>query len=226
LRPIGQRRVEMSSELNVPPEGFEALFDGKGFAGWRMSPRVREVWSVEQGVMRAPGPIHEWGADLATEREFQDFELLVDFMMPTKSDSGILFRGLIPDMGDFGQSEQFNLRSTAGMAHLESFYFMPKEARERLGITEANSPHVRYIDPEVGVWHTVRLTVVGKTVTAEYNGEVILDHFEYLEGVLTMGPAVIRFQKHILVNGDGLGENNGCPVELRNIFIKEIGPTE
>ena len=28
-------------------------------------------------------------------------------------------------------------------------------------------PKVPYIDPKIGVWHTVKLTVVGKTITAE-----------------------------------------------------------
>jgi hypothetical protein len=35
-------------------------------------------------------------------------------------------------------------------------------------------------------------------------------------------PAPIRLQKHIVVDGDNLGEMNPCPIEYRNIFIKEI----
>ena len=147
---------------------------------------------------------------------------MVDFRMPTKSDSGINFRGLIPEMGNFGQAEQFNLRSKGGMGHLESFYFMPKNIKKNMGLKEKDLPHVKYIDPEVGVWHTVKLTVIGKNVTAEYDGEVIIDKFEYPEGILSMEPAIIRFQKHVFVNGDNLGERNPCPIEYRNIFIKEI----
>jgi len=147
---------------------------------------------------------------------------MVDFRMPTISDSGINFRGLIPKMGNFGQTEQFNLRSKGGMGHLESFYFMPEHIKKNMGLKEKDLPHVKYIDPEVGLWHTVKLTVIGKNVTAEYDGEIILDKFEYPEGILSTEPAIIRFQKHVFVNGDNLGEMNPCPIEYRNIFIKEI----
>jgi len=212
------------SRLNSPPEGFTALFSGKDLAGWRVTPKVRESWSIEDGVLESPGLSEGWGACLQTVGEYRDFVLLVDFRMPTISDSGISFRQLIPEMGDFSQNEQLNLRSKASMGHLESFYFMQKKDKERLGITEANSPHVPYIDPEVGVWHTVKLTVVGTTVTAEYDGKVILDHYTYPDGVMNMEPAPIRFQKHAVVNDELLGKRNPCPIEYRNIFIKDLSP--
>ena len=41
-----------------------------------------------------------------------------------------------------------------------------------------------------------------------------------------MKPAPIRLQKHIVVDGDNLGKMNPCPIEYRNIFIKELGPDE
>jgi len=224
LRNVRVRPWKAGAErkLNVPPEGFTALFNGKDFTGWQLSPKVKKFWSIEGGVLKSHGLLKEWGADLATEKKYRDFVLLVDFRMPTISDSGINFRGLIPEMGNFGQAEQLNLRSKGGMGHLESFYFMPKNIKKNIGLKEKDLPHVRHIDPEVGLWHTVKLTVIGKNVTAEYDGEVIIDKFEYPEGILSMEPAIIRFQKHVVVNGDNLGEMNPCPIEYRNIFIKEI----
>jgi len=62
-------------------------------------------------------------------------------------------------MGTFGQTEQFNLISKGGMGHLESLCFMPEKIKKNLRLQESNLPHVRYIDPEVGVWHTVTPTV-------------------------------------------------------------------
>jgi hypothetical protein len=226
--PIAIRNVRVrdykpgAEQVPVPPEGFTALFNGKDFTDWRMSPKPKEFWSVSDGVLKSHGLLRQWGADLVTEKKYKDFVLMVDFRMPTISDSGINFRGLIPEMGNFGQAEQFNLRSKGGMGHLESFYFMPENVKKEMGFKEKDLPHVRYIDPEVGVWHTVKLTVIGKNVTAEYDGETILDRFEYPEGILSMEPANIRFQKHVVVNGDNLGEMNSCPIEYRNIFIKEI----
>ena len=44
--------------------------------------------------------------------------------------------------------------------------------------------------------------------------------------MINMEPAPIRLQKHIVVYGDNLGATNACPIEYRNIFIKELGPGE
>jgi len=81
------------------------------------------MWSIENGVLKSPGLLEEWGADLVTEKEYRDYVLMVDFWMPTISDSGINFRRLIPEIPGFGDAEQFNLRSRGGMGHLESYFF-------------------------------------------------------------------------------------------------------
>ncbi len=220
---IKEWKADEEKKLNVPPEGFTALFNGKDFAGWRVHPKTEEMWSIEDGVLKAHGLLEQWGADLVTEKEYRDYVLMADFRMPAKSDSGIHFRNLAPAMiGKFGDAEQFNIRSKGGMGQLESFQFLP----ENMKLTKEQLPQVRYIDPEIGLWHTIKLTVVGKNLTAEYDGEVILDHFEYPEGILSTKPNTIRFQKHRFTDGDKPGEKNPCPIEYRNIFIKEIKPSK
>jgi hypothetical protein len=189
-----------------------------------MSPKAKEYWSIEEGVLKSHGLLREWGADLATEKAYRDFVLRLDFRMPTISDSGINFRRLIPEIPGFGDQEQFNLRSKGGMGHLESYYFLPKDTANKMGLKEEEKPHVRHIDPEIGVWHTVKLTMKGRTFPAEYDGEVLYDRFEYHDWMINMEPAPIRLQKHIVVDGDNLGKMNPCPIEYRNIFIKEIEP--
>jgi len=206
--------------LNVPPEGFTALFNGRDFTGWHTPPLVRKHWSIEDGVLKSHGLLEQWGADLATKKHYRDFVLMLDFRMPTISDSGINFRRLIPEIPGFGDQEQFNLRSKGGMGHLESYYFLPKETAKKMGLKEEEKPHVRHIDPEIGVWHTVKLTIRGRTFSSEYDGEVLLDRFEYHDWMMNMEPAPIRLQKHIVVHGQNLGAENPCPIEYRNIFIK------
>ena len=214
------------TRLNVPPEGFTALFNGRDFTGWRLSPKAKEMWSIEDGVLKAHGLLEQWGADLATQKKFRDFVLMLEFRMPTISDSGINFRRLIPEIPGFGDQEQFNLRSRGGMGHLESYYFLPKETAKAHGLKEEERPHVRHIDPGVGVWHKVKITMRGRTITTEFDGEVLLDKFKYHDWMLNMEPAPIRLQKHIVVHGQNLGKENPCPIEYRNIFIKEIKPSE
>ncbi|MFC1597475.1 DUF1080 domain-containing protein, partial [Planctomycetota bacterium] len=206
------------SGLNAPPEGFTALFNGKNFNGWRLSPAVQDAWSIEDGILKSHKTIKDWGADLRTVKKYRDYVLLVDYRIPRTSDSGIYIRGLMPGIGIFDRDrwEQFNLRSRGGTGTLESFRFQPPDRR-------VEPPRVRPFDPEVGVWHTVKLTLIGKTLSAEYDGETILDHYEYAEGILSMEPSVIRLQKH--PPSEIGGEMSDCPIEFRNVFIKEIKPS-
>ncbi|MBL7220965.1 MAG: DUF1080 domain-containing protein, partial [Phycisphaerae bacterium] len=207
-----------SSEPNVPPEGFTALFNGKNFNGWRLSPMVKDAWSIEDGALKSHKVIKDWGADLRTVKKYRDYVLMVDYRIPTISDSGIYIRGLMPGIGIFDRDrwEQFNLRSRGGTGTLESFRFQPPDK-----LTE--HPKVKHIDPEVGVWHTVKLTLIGKTLSAEYDGEVIIDKYEYPDGILSMAPSVIRLQKH--PPAEIRGEKSDCPIEFRNVFIREIKPS-
>ena len=209
-------------KLDVPPEGFTALFNGKDLTGWNTPPLVRKYWKIEDGILKSPGLTTQWGACLATKKHYRDFVLMLEFRMPTISDSGICFRRLIPEIPGFGTQEQFNLRSKGGMGHLESYYFLPKEMKKKVGLTERDTPNVRHIDPKVGVWHTVKLTMVGRTFSSEFDGEVLLDKFRYHDWMISMEPAPIRLQKHIVVHGDNLGKENACPIEYRNIFIRDL----
>jgi len=212
--------------LNVPPEGFTALFNGKDLTGWHTRPEVLENWFVEDEVLKSTTLVEHYRASLLTKKRYRDFILMLEFRMPTISDSGICFRRLIPEIPGFGTMEQFNLRSRGGMGHLESYYFLPKETAEKVGLKEEEKPHVRHIDPEVGVWHKVKLTMKGRTFSAEYDGEVLHDNFQFHDWMMNMEPAPIMLQKHMVVRGDNLGDENPCPIEYRNVFIKELGPDD
>ena len=218
------RAAVSAKALNVPPEGFTALFNGKDLTGWHTSSEVLKNWSVEDGVLKSPGPVEHYRASLVTKKRYRDFILMLDFRMPTISDSGICFRRLIPEIQGFGDMEQFNLRSTGGMGHLESYYFLHNGIARRMGLTPEQEPQVRHIEPEVGVWHTVKLTIQGRTFSAEYDGEVILDKFRFHDWMMNLEPAPILLQKHMVVRGGSLGAENPCPIEYRNIFIKELEP--
>ncbi len=78
-----------------------------------------------------------------------------------------------------------------------------------MGLKEEEKPHVRHIDPEVGVWHTVKLTVQGRTLSAEYDGEVLHDNFVYHDWMLNMEPAPIRLaETHRCLRQYGYGQTS------------------
>ncbi len=215
---------ESVREINVPPEGFAALFNGNDFSGWRMSPKAKEMWFIEDGVLKSPGLLRQWGADLMTEKAYRDFVLMLDFRMPTISDSGIMFRRLIPEIPNFGDQEQFNLRSKDGVGQLESYYFLPHGIARNRKLREEDEPHIRIIDPEIGVWHTVKLTMQGRTLSAEYDGEVLYDRFTYPDWMMNLEPAPIRLQKHVFFDDDILGKMNPCPDRVSQHFHQRACP--
>lgn len=80
-------------KLNVPPDGFTALFNGKDFTGWQLSPLAHETWSIEDGILKSHGGFTDYSATLVTEKKYRDFVLLADYREPSMSVSGIWFRG-------------------------------------------------------------------------------------------------------------------------------------
>ena len=146
------------------------------------------MWSIEDGVLKSHGLLEEWGADLETEKEYQDYVLLVDFRMPTKSDSGIHFRNLAPATIGEVWATRSSSTSRSGRRHGAAGELPLLVPEKHETDRRSNSPKSSTSIRRSAVWHTVKLTVVGKTVTAELDGEVILDQFEYPEGMLGQGP--------------------------------------
>jgi hypothetical protein len=76
--------------------GFEPLFNGKDFTGWRFSggaedgAREAPNWKVKDGVIALSGGGHP---HLATEREYADFELRLEWRaLRDKYNSGVYIR--------------------------------------------------------------------------------------------------------------------------------------
>jgi len=99
-------------ELNKPPKGFVALFNGEDLTGWKGlvgSPKSRREmsreelataqakadedmrinWKVVDGALFFNGKGHS----LCTARDYSDFEMLVDWKIEKGGDSGIYLRG-------------------------------------------------------------------------------------------------------------------------------------
>jgi len=208
-----------SSGLNVPPPGFTALFNGRDFSGWRLNDAARALWSVEDGVLTSLGPAKDFAGALITESKYRDFVFTADFRMRTVSDSGIWFRGWpcdVPRETPGGRcGEQVNL-GMGWMGHPMFFHFLP----EHVTLREDQKPKIKHVRPQVGKWHTIQLTLVGRTLSVAVDGDVILDRYEYPEGFLSMEPGEIGLQKHDSREMDG--EMSNAPIEFRNVFVKEL----
>ena len=107
----------VSSSFSVcasePPDGFTALFNGKDFTGWHGRPHFDPRELAKMSEEDRQKKIDSWREDtfahwtidgdeivndgkgpyLTTDREFGDFEFLIEYRTVAKADSGIYLRG-------------------------------------------------------------------------------------------------------------------------------------
>jgi len=91
------------------------LFNGKNLKGWKVY--GTEKWYVENGeLVCESGPDKQYGY-LATEKDFKDFELTVEFKQESNGNSGVFFHSSIEGTKITGwQAEVAPLgRSTGGI---------------------------------------------------------------------------------------------------------------
>jgi hypothetical protein len=201
-------------ELNVPPEGFTALFNGKDLTHWKglvKSPparammsaeelakaqaaadeSMRQHWSVEGGVLVFDGK----GRSVCTAKDYADFELYVDWKIKPKGDSGIYLRG----------TPQVQIWDTADNPVGSGGLFNNK--------VHASKP-LKAADKPVGEWNTFRIRMVGEKVSVWLNGELVVDE--------TVLENYWERDKPIYPTGQIELQNHGNTLYFRNIFIKEL----
>jgi hypothetical protein len=143
---------------------------------------------VRDGVLYYDGK----GQSLQTARDYDDFELWVDWRIGPKGDTGIYLRGN-PQVQIWDRP--------VGSGGLFNNQKNPKDP-------------LKNADKPVGEWNTFRITMRGDTVSIWLNGELVVDkvtmesYWERGKPLPSQGP--IELQHH------------GNPIEFKNIYIKEL----
>ena len=208
------KELPYSTADNVAPEGFVALFNGEDLDGWKglvqdpparakMSPeelaaaqekadqRMREHWKVVDGALEFDGK----GDSLCTSKDYADFEMLVDWKILEKGDSGIYLRGSpqvqIWDPANFNQGSgglYNNQKNPSGV------------------LVKADNP--------IGEWNTFRILMIGDKVTVYLNNQLVVNN-------VTMENYWER-NKPIYPTGQIELQNHGNNLWFKNIYIREI----
>lgn len=209
---------------NEPPAGFTALFNGKDLTGWRggdtadhraypalpddkkkaWTDDMLKHWKVEGGELLNDGH----GKYATTEKEYGNFELLVEYNMAPKGDSGIYLRN-VPQVQiwDHTDDDKGALGRTKGSGGLWN-----------------NSPGAPGKDPLVladkpaGEWNKFRIVMVGQRVSVWLNEKMVVDH-AILENYYDR-------KKPVPAKGPICLQTHGAPIKWRNVFIREIGSEE
>ncbi len=211
-----------------PPEGFTALFNGKDLTGWRggdtfdhrkllampaeqrdaqiakWTASMKDHWSVQNGELVNDGK----GSYATTEKDYGDFELLLEYKTVALADSGIYLRGCPQvQIWDYTEKAKFNLGADKGSGGLWN-----------------NSPGAPGKDPLVladkpfGEWNKVRVVMVGARVSVWLNDKLVVDHAlleNYYDRKMPVPPkGPIQLQTH------------GNEIRWRNLSVREIGSDE
>lgn len=130
------------------------LFNGEDLTGWVPLPGGENQWHAEDGVLRNETS----GANLRTEDTFWNFQLHIEVNVPEGSNSGIYLRGRheVQVLDDYGQDP-----NKLGMG----------------AIYGQVTPTANVTRP-AGEWQSFDITLLGRWVTVELNGETIIEHEE------------------------------------------------
>lgn len=207
---------------NQSEEGFVCLFNGKDLEGWKglvenpiarskMSKEelakaqekadelMRRDWIVEDGVLVYIG--NGWD-NICTEKDYADFELLVDWRLDPdgkEPDAGVYLRGT-------PQVQIWDIRRTNVGAQVGSggLYNNQKNPSKPTSVE----------DNKLGEWNTFRIIMKGDKVTVWLNGTKVVDNIvleNYWDRKLPIFPSdQIEMQAH------------GCRCYFRNIYVKEL----
>lgn len=219
----------------VPPKGFTALFNGKDFTnfkGWaihekggspvdlaKMSPEERQKkfdawtadlknhWTVEDGALVNKGT----GPFLASEKDYADFELLVEYKISKTVDAGIYPKGIpqiqVWDPEDPAQVKNGNAKGSGGLWNNQ-----PQDAVERMPLVKADKP--------AGEWNQFRIIVLGERCTVYLNDKLVVDHAR-LQNYYDRKSPVAKAAPFLLQT-----HPPKLPIHWRNIFVREIGAKE
>lgn len=204
--------------LNEPPEGYKALFNGKDISGWKGlvgSPKsrakmskeelagkqakadedMRAHWKVVDGALAFDGRGHS----LCTDRDYGDFEMLVDWKIQKGGDSGIYLRGS-PQI-QIWDTARAGVGAQVGSGGLYNNKQNP-------------SKPLKIADKAVGQWNTFKIKMHGDRVTVHLNGVLVVDNV-LMENYWERG-------KPIYPNGQIELQSHGSELYFRNVFIREI----
>ncbi len=223
FRNLRVKEITAKEKDNTPPAGFTALFNGQDLAGWKgllAGPNdnpikraalaeaeraelqksadndMRAHWRVDKGEIAFDGK----GRSLATQKDYGDFEMYVDWKITPHGDSGIYLRGnpqvQIWDPGNKGPNP--NGQGSGGLYNNQ----------------KNPSGPLKVADKPIGEWNRFRIVMAGEKAHVFLNGEMVVNN-------VTLENFWDRSQP-IFPTGQIELQNHGDQLWFKNIYIREL----
>ncbi len=150
--------------------GFRLLFDGRTTAGWRgyNKPDIHPQWRATGGELRLhPDPQPTYGHDIISVEAFSNFELLIDWVLYERGNSGIMYH--------VQETEKFPFMTGPEIQLLDDDRHPDAQngADRRAGACYGLYPPLADARSPVGQWNRVRLLVDGNQVEHHLNGVLV-----------------------------------------------------
>jgi hypothetical protein len=142
-------------------EGFVSIFDGKTFAGWKMSIDNTNTWKVDDGAFLAAGPTAHLFY-MGDEKPFKNFELKVDVLTVPNSNGGIYFHTAYQEKG----FPRAGIECQVNVSHSDWIKTGSLYGLANVGLTNAKDNQ----------WWTQHIIVRGQQVTVKVDGVTILQY--------------------------------------------------
>jgi hypothetical protein len=127
------------------------LFNGRDLSGWHLSdPKAKQTWVVENGALVSLGN----GAELVTDRKFEDFKLHLEFKVAASANSGVYLRGRYEVQVEHDSHPEAAERSLGGVYGFLAPSPMPAHTHD--------------------VWRTYDITLIGRRVTIVLDGVTVV----------------------------------------------------
>jgi hypothetical protein len=227
-------RIQELPPSNPPPaevaeadQAFKSLYTGVDLSGWKVERGNEGHWKAKDWILDYDGKSEAPEKDLWTEKEYGDFELIVDWRFTRKPELKpapvILPNGEyatnndgsrkmieVPDAGDSGIYLRGNSKSQVNIwcwpVGSGEVYGYREDKEMPAAVRAAVTPRVK-ADKPLGEWNRFKITMKGDRLTVELNGKTVIENAQ-LPGVPARGP--IALQHH------------GDPIQFANVYIKEL----
>lgn len=215
------------SESAATDEGFKLLYTGIDLSGWKAEAGHQGHWQPKDWILDYDGKSEAPDKNLWTEKEYGDFELIVDWRFTRAPESKpvpvILPSGdyatnadgsrrtmEVPDAGDSGIYLRGNPKSQVNIwswpAGSGEVWGYREDTNQPPAIRAAVTPKLK-ADKPVGEWNRFKITMRGDRLTVLLNGSTVIENAR-LPDVPARGP--IALQHH------------GDPIQFANIYVREL----
>jgi hypothetical protein len=203
-------------------DGWKLLFDGTTTNGWHVYNRKTDgsAWKAGDGTLYFDPTVKDAGGDLTSEKEYQNFDLKLDWKLEPNGNSGLIFQAVEDPKYKWPFETGPEMQILDNVGHPDAKIVKHRSADLYDLIT--STPET--VKP-AGEWNSIELIADKGTLTFFQNGVKVLTTKQWDDNWTSMianskfkkMPDFGKFQKgHIAL------QDHGNKVWFKNIKIKEL----